>query len=293
MTEQKNHHAPAIAVRGLDKKYGDKPVLRDVSFDVAEGSVTVIVGRSGSGKSTLLRCLNGLEPINAGSVVLRGEPIGYKLDGRLRQLSSRDQTRQRQQFGFVFQSFNLFSNMTAIENVMVGPLRVARRPKAVARGDAMELLRRVGLADRCDAYPARLSGGQQQRVAIARALAMKPSVLLMDEPTSALDPEMVAEVEAVIKSVIAEGMTMVVVTHQIGFAADIATHAIYLDHGEIVEQGKPESLFSTPKSERTQQFLSHVSPSGVLVAKDDIAGGLNPRGSRENKLSQVESLGKE
>lgn len=263
MTERNNHQKPAISVRALDKKYGDKRVLRDVSFDVDEGSVTVVVGRSGSGKSTLLRCLNGLEPIDAGSVVLRGEPIGYRLkpDGQLRQLSSREQTRQRQQFGFVFQSFNLFSNMTAIENVMVGPLRVARQPKSTARRDAMELLRRVGLADRCDAYPARLSGGQQQRVAIARALAMKPSVLLMDEPTSALDPEMVAEVEAVIKSVIAEGMTMVVVTHQIGFAADIATHAIYLDHGEVVEQGKPEILFSAPKSERTRQFLSHVKSS--------------------------------
>jgi len=261
MTEQKNHPAPAISVRALGKSYGDKPVLRDVSMDVDEGAVTVIVGRSGSGKSTLLRCLNGLESIESGSVVLRGEPIGYKLTNRLHQLPSREMSQQRQKFGFVFQNFNLFSNMTAIENVMLGPLRVARRPKDVARREAVELLRRVGLGDRCEAYPARLSGGQQQRVAIARALAMKPSVLLMDEPTSALDPEMVAEVESVIKSVIGDGMTTVVVTHHIGFAADIATHVVYMDDGRIVEQGTPEAVFSSPESERTRQFLSAVKPN--------------------------------
>lgn len=261
MTETKLEQAPAISVRTLGKSFGNNPVLRDVSLDVEEGAVTVIVGRSGSGKSTLLRCLNGLEGIDSGSVMMRGEPIGYKLaDGRLRQLPSRDLARQRQRFGFVFQNFNLFSNMTAIENVMVGPLRVARHPKDVARREATELLRRVGLGDRCDAYPARLSGGQQQRVAIARALAMKPSVLLMDEPTSALDPEMVAEVEAVIKSVIGDGMTTVVVTHHIGFAADIATHVVYMDEGQIVEQGPPEAVLTTPTSERTRQFLSRVKP---------------------------------
>ncbi|NUR61618.1 MAG: amino acid ABC transporter ATP-binding protein [Catenulispora sp.] len=250
---------PLVRIRGLRKSYGAHLVLDGVDLDVAEGSVTVLLGPSGSGKSTLLRCVNHLERPDAGFVEVAGEIVGYRHQaGRLHELPAREVTRQRAQVGMVFQQFNLFPHLTVIENLVEAPVAVRgiTRPHAVDRG--RELLGRVGLAGRENAYPRELSGGQQQRVAIARALAMEPRLLLFDEPTSALDPELVGEVLAVIRDLAGTGMTMIVVTHEIGFAREVADTAVFLDAGRIVESGAPADVLENPRNERAQAFLSAV-----------------------------------
>ncbi len=253
-----------VEVRGVHKEFGSGQhavhVLRGIDLDVERGSVTVILGPSGSGKSTLLRCVNELEDITAGSVVVDGERMGYRLDdkGVLHRLHPKVIARQRRRIGMVFQRFHLFPHLTALENVMEAPVQVARVPKAEARTRAAELLARVGLADRADHYPAQLSGGQQQRVAIARALAMDPELMLFDEPTSALDPELVGEVLAVMKDLAASGMTMIVVTHEIGFAREVADKVVFMDQGVVVEEGSPSEVIDAPREQRTRDFLAHV-----------------------------------
>ncbi|MDR2722829.1 MAG: amino acid ABC transporter ATP-binding protein, partial [Cellulomonadaceae bacterium] len=235
-------------------------VLKGVNLAVERGSVTVILGPSGSGKSTLLRCINELEDITAGSVVVGGVRMGYRLDsnGTLHRLHPKVIAEQRRRIGMVFQRFHLFPHMTALENVMEAPLRVTKLSKDQARQRALALMERVGLADRIDHYPAQLSGGQQQRVAIARALAMEPDLMLFDEPTSALDPELVGEVLAVMKDLASSGMTMIVVTHEIGFAREVADHVVFMDDGVIVEEGPPTAVLDNPQQPRTQDFLAHV-----------------------------------
>jgi polar amino acid transport system ATP-binding protein len=256
--------SPMVQLTGIHKEFGEGPsavhVLKGVDLEVARGSVTVILGPSGSGKSTLLRCINELEDITAGSVVVSGERMGYREDalGRLHRLHPKIIAAQRRRIGMVFQRFHLFPHMTALENVMEAPVRVNKVPKAEARTQALALLERVGLADRATYYPAQLSGGQQQRVAIARALAMSPELMLFDEPTSALDPELVGEVLAVMKDLAASGMTMVVVTHEIGFAREVADHVVFMDGGVVVEEGPPSEVLDNPREARTQEFLGHV-----------------------------------
>ncbi|XVU29616.1 amino acid ABC transporter ATP-binding protein [Actinoplanes sp. CA-054009] len=238
-----------IEIKGVHKSFGALEVLRDVSLNVPAGSVTVILGPSGSGKSTLLRCINHLEKVNRGTVRVDGELIGYRQDGdKLHELPERLVLKQRAGIGFVFQTFNLFPHMTALENV-----NEARGPR-----DALELLDRVGLADKAHSYPRQLSGGQQQRVAIARALALDPKLVLFDEPTSALDPELVGEVLDVMRDLARAGTTMVVVTHEIGFAREVADTVVFLDGGRIVELGPPVEVLDNPRHERTQAFLSKV-----------------------------------
>ncbi|PZR52995.1 ectoine/hydroxyectoine ABC transporter ATP-binding protein EhuA [Xylanimonas oleitrophica] len=253
-----------VEVRGVHKEFGRGAdavhVLRGVDLTVARGSVTVVLGPSGSGKSTLLRCVNELEEITAGSIVVDGERMGYREDakGVLHRLHPKVIARQRQRIGMVFQRFHLFPHMTALENVMEAPVQVRGMSKRDARTRALQLLERVGLGDRTDHYPAQLSGGQQQRVAIARALAMDPELMLFDEPTSALDPELVGEVLAVMKDLAADGMTMIVVTHEIGFAREVADHVVFMDQGVIVEEGAPAQVIDSPREQRTQEFLAHV-----------------------------------
>ncbi|MDQ7820729.1 MAG: amino acid ABC transporter ATP-binding protein [Armatimonadota bacterium] len=246
---------PIIQVRGLHKFYGRLHVLRGVSLDVRQGEVVVIIGRSGAGKSTFLRCLNHLEEPSAGTVVIDG----IALPSGERTARAWPQVRQvRMRVGMVFQEFNLFAHMTALENVIEGPLTVRgmSRDQAVALGE--RLLAKVGLLDKRDVYPARLSGGQKQRVAIARALAMEPKIMLFDEPTSALDPELIGEVLAVMRDLAREGMTMVVVTHEMGFAREAAHRVIFMDAGEFVEEGAPAQIFRDARDARTRQFLAHV-----------------------------------
>ena len=238
-----------ITVRNLSKSFGTNRVLDDVSLDIAKGEVVCIIGASGSGKSTLLRCMNGLESYDAGALEIDGRLI-RKEDPRIHEL--------RTQVGMVFQRFNLFPHRTAIENVMEGPLFVKKVAAEHARAEAKALLDKVGLADKLDAYPAQLSGGQQQRVAIARSLAMKPKVILFDEPTSALDPELVGDVLRVMQQLADEGMTMAVVTHEMGFANEVADRVLFLDKGRIVEQGTPAEMLKSPKNERTRDFLRRV-----------------------------------
>jgi polar amino acid transport system ATP-binding protein len=253
-----------VRVRGVHKVFGHghhaTHVLQGVDLDVARGSVTVVLGPSGSGKSTLLRCVNELEEITAGSIHVDGELMGYRQDakGVLHRLHPKVVARQRSRIGMVFQRFHLFPHMTALENVMEAPVQVRGLSKAQARARAVELLERVGLADRVDHYPAQLSGGQQQRVAIARALAMDPELMLFDEPTSALDPELVGEVLSVMKDLARSGMTMIVVTHEIGFAREVADHVVFMDDGAIVEEGAPADVLDNPSELRLQDFLSHV-----------------------------------
>ncbi|WP_062527716.1 amino acid ABC transporter ATP-binding protein [Demequina rhizosphaerae] len=249
-----------VEVRGAHKMFGDLHVLQGVDLTVAPGEVCVVLGPSGSGKSTLLRCLNELEVLTGGSVRIDGELLGYREDahGTLHRLHPTAIAQQRSRIGMVFQRFHLFPHMTALENVMEAQVQVLKRSKAAARAKAVELLERVGLSDRMDHYPAQLSGGQQQRVAIARALAMDPEIMLFDEPTSALDPELVGEVLAVMKDLAAGGMTMVVVTHEIGFAREVADHVVFMDEGVVVEEGAPSSVIDAPAEERTRDFLSHV-----------------------------------
>ncbi|MFD7077756.1 amino acid ABC transporter ATP-binding protein [Nocardioides sp. NPDC059952] len=249
---------PLVRVRGLTKRFGDNTVLDSIDLDVARGSVAVVLGPSGSGKSTLLRTVNHLEKPDAGFVEVNGEIIGYRRDGnQLRELSDRATTRQRSRIGMVFQQFNLFPHKTALENVLEGQLAAGvRRRAAETRG--RELLDRVGLADKERAYPRQLSGGQQQRVAIARALAVEPDLMLFDEPTSALDPEMVGEVLGVMKDLAQTGMTMIVVTHEIGFAREVADQVVFLDEGRLVEAGAPGDVLVSPTHERARAFLSAV-----------------------------------
>ncbi|MFJ1613616.1 MULTISPECIES: amino acid ABC transporter ATP-binding protein [unclassified Streptomyces] len=248
-----------VHAEGVRKHFGKVSVLRGIDLTVERGRVCCLLGPSGSGKSTFLRCINHLEKIDGGSLSVDGAPVGYRQQGnRLYELKEREIARARRDIGMVFQRFNLFPHMTALENVMEAPVKVAGATRAEARADALRLLERVGLADRAERYPAQLSGGQQQRVAIARALAMKPKLMLFDEPTSALDPELVGEVLDVMRQLAAEGMTMVVVTHEIGFAREVADTAVFMDGGVVVEAGDPRQVLGEPRQERTRTFLSKV-----------------------------------
>ena len=259
-----NSAAPAggLAVKGtgLHKWFGRLHVLDDVSLEVATGEVVVIIGPSGSGKTTLLRCMNHLERIDQGRLLVNGHLIGYRenANGGLTEDSEAEIARQRQEIGFVFQHFNLFPHLTALENVALAPIRVRKTARDQATAEARRLLTRVGLDDKCDSYPRRLSGGQQQRVAIARALAMRPSLMLFDEPTSALDPEMVGEVLEVMRELAQDGMTMVVVSHEMGFARSVADRVMMMDQGRIIETGPPEQVLDKPAHDRTRAFLSKV-----------------------------------
>lgn len=250
---------PLLKVERLRKSFGAHEVLRGIDVAVMRGDVTCIVGPSGSGKSTLLRCLNYLEKPTGGAIFLRGEPVGVRWKGeKLYEMSFNELARQRQRMGMVFQGFHLFPHKTVLENVIEAPVQVKRVPRATAVNEAMVLLERVGMKDRATYYPAQLSGGQQQRAAIARSLAMKPDVMLFDEPTSALDPELVGEVLAVMRQLADDGMTMVVVTHEMGFARDVADHLIFMDGGVIVEQGQPVDVLTRPQHDRTRAFLARV-----------------------------------
>jgi len=249
----------AVTVRGVHKRFGRVEVLRGVDLDVEPGTVCCLLGPSGSGKSTLLRCMNHLETADAGQVRIDGELMGYReRDGVLHELSEAEIAERRRAVGMVFQRFHLFGHLTALQNVTEGPVRVLRRRRADAEQDARALLERVGLAEKADHYPAQLSGGQQQRVAIARALAMRPRVMLFDEPTSALDPELVGEVLDVMRGLARDGMTMVVVTHEMGFAREVADTVVFLDQGRIIESGPPAQVLSAPSHERTRAFLSKI-----------------------------------
>ncbi|MDA9499136.1 amino acid ABC transporter ATP-binding protein [Bradyrhizobium sp. CCBAU 11357] len=250
---------PLVAIRSVAKNFGEFQALNNVSLDVWPGEVMCLIGASGSGKTTLLRCINQLTTIDAGGIWLDGELLGVREHGgRLHRLSEREIGRQRLKTGMVFQRFNLFPHKTALENITEGPTQVQGRKLDEVRAEATELLRRVGLAAKANSYPAQLSGGQQQRVAIARALAMKPMLMLFDEPTSALDPELVGEVLAVMKELAKSGMTMMVVTHELGFAREVADRVVYMDHGAIVEQGRASDVLGAPREERTKAFLSAV-----------------------------------
>jgi polar amino acid transport system ATP-binding protein len=251
---------PMIVASNITKSFGDVEVLHGVSLEVERGETVCLIGPSGSGKSTMLRCLNRLETPDDGLVVIDGDPMGYRCEGgRLVELSAKQVAAQRSHVGMVFQSFNLFPHLTARQNITKALRLVGKVAAAEANEVAEQLMNRVGLAHRIDAFPEKLSGGQQQRVAIARALAMRPTVMLFDEPTSALDPEMVDEVLAVIRDVTASGMTMVIVTHEMRFAREVAGRVIFMDQGRVVEQGPPETVFTAPASERTRAFLSKVA----------------------------------
>ncbi|WP_186051877.1 amino acid ABC transporter ATP-binding protein [Burkholderia gladioli] len=250
----------AISVRGLCKDYDGVEILRDISFDVPPGTTTCLLGPSGSGKSTLLRCINWLEVPGRGTIELGGQPIGRIGEGAAARPMSRAQlAAARGRIGTVFQSFALWPHMTVLQNVMAAPLHVHGRAAAEVRGEAMALLEQVGLADKADSYPHRLSGGQKQRVAITRALAIRPEVLLFDEPTSALDPEMVGEVLGVMRALAGRGMTMLVVTHEMGFAREVSDQVVFLDGGKLVETGSPEVFFQQPRTERARKFLARYA----------------------------------
>ena len=247
--------AHALSIQGLHKSFGELEVLRGIDLDVAEHEVIALIGASGSGKSTLLRCINLIEPIDAGRILIEGDEITAR---------GVDVDRIRRRVGIVFQAFNLFPHMSVLDNVTLAPRKVLKRPVADAERDALALLTRFGLEAKAREFPDRLSGGQQQRVAIVRALAMGPDVLLLDEVTSALDPELVAEVLNVIRELAAGGMTMLIATHEMGFARDIATRVCFLDQGSILEQGPPAELLSTPREARTRQFLNRIIEAGRL-----------------------------
>ena len=251
--------AAMISAQQVCKNFGTLRVLKGISLEVARGEVACLIGPSGSGKSTFLRCINHLEQVNAGRLYVDGDLVGYReKGGRLYELHPREAARQRRDIGMVFQHFNLFPHRTALENVIEAPTQVKRIRKAEAVSRAKELLDRVGLADKADSYPAQLSGGQQQRVAIARALAMDPKLMRFDEPTSALDPELVGEVLGVMRELAASGMTMVVVTHEMGFAREVADQLVFMDGGVVVESGEPRKVLSDPQHERTKTFLSRI-----------------------------------
>ncbi|GAA3197874.1 amino acid ABC transporter ATP-binding protein [Streptomyces ramulosus] len=248
-----------VEVRAVRKSFGPLDVLKGVDLRVAAGEVTVVIGPSGSGKSTLLRTLNHLEKVDSGTVAVDGTLIGYRRSGdKLYELREREILRQRTHIGFVFQDFHLFPHLTVVENVTEAPVAALGRSRKDATATALALLERVGLAGKADAYPRQLSGGQQQRVAIARALALEPKLLLFDEPTSALDPELVGEVLDVIKDLAARGTTMIIVTHEIGFAREVADTVVFMDDGRIVEQGPPAQVLDAPREARTRAFLSKV-----------------------------------
>ncbi len=252
-----------LRVRNLHKHYGAHPVLRGIDLDVAHGEAVVVIGPSGSGKSTLLSCINFLEPFDTGEVRVNGEPIGWSAGAegtRVRQ-SERELDRLRAGIGIVFQQFNLFPHMTVLANLMEAPMQVLRQSESAARKHALALLEKVGLLGKAGAYPGELSGGQQQRVAIARCLAMRPALMLFDEVTSALDPELVGEVLAVMRQLRQDGLTMLIVTHEMGFARDVADRVVFMDGGLIVEQGPPALLFSQPSAARTREFLGLSTPS--------------------------------
>jgi polar amino acid transport system ATP-binding protein len=245
-----------VKAEQVHKRFGRLEVLKGISVEAAKGEVTCLLGPSGSGKSTFLRCINHLERINGGRLWVDGSLVGYRQSGtKLHELREAEVARDRAEIGMVFQSFNLFPHKTAIENVIEAPVRVKEMSKRDAVALGMEQIERVGLADKVDEYPARLSGGQQQRVAIARALAMEPKLMLFDEPTSALDPELVKEVLDVMRALAGEGMTMIVVTHELGFARDVGDRMVFMDDGVIVEQGRPDQMLDSPREERTRRFL--------------------------------------
>jgi polar amino acid transport system ATP-binding protein len=248
-----------VRTEAVHKRFGRVEVLKGITLDVPKGNVLCVLGPSGSGKTTLLRCINHLEKIDSGRVWVDGELVGYRQVGdKLHELRESEIARKRAEIGMVFQRFNLFAHMTALENVIEAPIRVKKLARAEAVSQATQLLERVGLADKLHANPAQLSGGQQQRVAIARALAMQPKLMLFDEPTSALDPELVGEVLDVMRTLVAEGMTMVIVTHEIGFAREAADTVAFMDDGVVVETGPPGVVLSAPRHERTRAFLSKV-----------------------------------
>lgn len=250
---------PMVKAESVCKNFGALKVLKGVTLEIGRGQVLVLVGPSGSGKSTFLRCINHLEQVNGGRLYVDGELIGYREKGdKLYEMPPREAAKQRREIGMVFQHFNLFPHRSALANVIEAPIQVKGVKKAAAIERAKDLLEQVGLSDKATAYPAQLSGGQQQRVAIARALAMDPKLMLFDEPTSALDPELVGEVLGVMKKLASEGMTMVVVTHEMGFAREVADQLVFMDAGVIVERGNPRELLSNPKEERTKAFLSKV-----------------------------------
>ncbi len=248
-----------IRLEKICKSFGHLVVLRDVTLEIDKGEVVCVIGPSGAGKSTMLRCINHLETLNSGTIYIDGQPVyRYMKDGKLVIDREKRVDEIRAQVGMVFQSFNLFPHFTALENIMVSPLHVLREPLAELRPRALALMAKVGLSDKVDAYPHELSGGQQQRVAIARALAMRPKAMLFDEVTSALDPELVGDVLRVMRQLAFEGMTMVVVTHEMGFAREVADRVVFMADGAIVEEGPPAEIFSNPKNERTIQFLRSV-----------------------------------
>ncbi|HEY5099116.1 MAG TPA: amino acid ABC transporter ATP-binding protein [Gaiellaceae bacterium] len=248
-----------VKAEGVRKHFGRLEVLKGVSLDVAPGEVTCILGPSGSGKTTFIRCINHLEKIDGGRLWVDGELVGYRQSGdKLHELREGEVARQRAEIGMVFQRFNLFGHMTALENVVEAPIRVKKISKEKAVASAKALLDRVGLGEKYESYPSQLSGGQQQRVAIARALAMNPKLMLFDEPTSALDPELVGEVLDVMRGLANDGMTMIVVTHEMGFAREAADRVVMMDAGVIIEEGTPEHFFQAPEHERTKQFLSKI-----------------------------------
>ncbi|MCK1615976.1 amino acid ABC transporter ATP-binding protein [Bradyrhizobium sp. 159] len=250
---------PIVKVSGVRKSYGAFEALKGINLEVERGEVLCIIGPSGSGKSTLLRCMNQLEVVDSGALWVNGELVGHRQVGRkLYELSGRDIARQRLATGMVFQRFNLFPHKTALENITEGPVQVLKQERKQAEVAARELLARVGLSHKCDAYPVELSGGQQQRVAIARALAMKPALMLFDEPTSALDPELVGEVLVVMRDLARTGMTMIVVTHELGFAREVASRVIFMDQGQVIESGPPAQVLSSPTHARTLNFISAV-----------------------------------
>jgi len=254
---QSSEPASLVTARNVHKSYGDNEVLKGIDLDVKPSEVVVILGPSGSGKSTFLRCINHLEDIDRGSIMVGGEQIGYELRGdRLHKLPERAIARQRRDIGMVFQQFNLYPHMTVLQNIIEAPVGVHKESRQDAEKYARELLQKVGLSDKADAYPRHLSGGQQQRVAIARALAVKPKLMLFDEPTSALDPELVGEVLAAMRDLAQQGLTMIVVTHEIGFAKEAADRVVFMDRGVVVEQGAADDVLVNPQHPRTQAFLS-------------------------------------
>jgi polar amino acid transport system ATP-binding protein len=252
-------NAPVLHATDVHKRFGKLEVLRGVSLTVAAGETVCLIGPSGSGKTTFVRCINHLERADGGRIEVNGELVGYReKNGRLVEASTRVIAQRRSEIGMVFQRFNLFPHKTVLENVITAPMCVRKEPRPQAVAEAEQLLARVGLAEKRDVYPSKLSGGQQQRVAIARALAMKPSLMLFDEPTSALDPEVTGEVLTVMKELAADGLTMVVVTHEMGFAREAANRIVMMDGGQIVEEGPPNEFFANPRNERTHRFLSRI-----------------------------------